>query len=148
DLYDKMMTDAQVRASINTKRYALLARPWQVFPAVRERDHPDFCAACDARDFVEEALRGLRGPDGGRRDFRNTLFEMMSAFYRGFSLAEMIWRVEERGRRRGKYTLAAIKFKNPKQIGFDLDDFLNIRAVTSWTPTGGLVTIPRGKCLL
>ncbi len=148
DLYDTMMQDAQVRASINTKRYALLARPWQVFPAVREAGHPDFCRACEARDFVEEALRSLRGSDGGLRDFRHTLFEMMSAFYRGFSLAEMIWRVEERGRWRGRFMLGGIKFKNPKQIGFDLDEFLNIQAVTSFTPEGGYVTIPRGKCLL
>ena len=147
DVYEEMMTDAQVRASINTKRYALLARPWQVFAGVG-RAHPDSEAAGEARDFVEDALRGLRGPDGGRRDFRHTLFEMMSAFYRGFSLAEMVWRVEEAGRWRGKFTLGGIKFKNPKQIGFDVDEFLNIRAITSFTPEGGYVSAPRGKCLL
>ena len=38
---------------------------------------------------LAEALRSLHGPDGGPRDFRHTLFEMMSAFYRGFSLAEI-----------------------------------------------------------
>lgn len=148
ETYDRMMADAQVRASINTKRYALLARPWQVYPSIRDRVHPGYCAACEARDFVEDALRGLRGPDGSTREFRHTLFEMMSAFYRGFSLAEMIWRVEERGRWRGKFTLGAIKFKNPKQIGFDLDEYLNVRAVTSVTPTGGMVSVPRDKCLL
>src|SRR5207248_6405155 len=73
DLYDTMMQDAQVRASINTKRYALLARPWQVFSSVREAAHPDFCRACEARDFVENALRSLKGSDGGLRDFRNIL---------------------------------------------------------------------------
>lgn len=148
DLYERMMTDAQIRASVNTKRYALLARPWQVFPSVRDKGRPEYCPACEARDFVEDALRGLQGPDGSLRDFRNTLFEMMSAFYRGFSLAEMIWKVRERGRWRGKYVLASIKFKNPRQIGFDMDEFLNVRAVTSFTPTGGLVAIPRNKCLL
>ena len=91
ETYDKMMGDAQIRASINTKRYALLARPWQIYPSIRERDHPRYCEACEARDFVEDALRGLHGPDGSIREFRHTLFEMMSAFYRGFSLAEMIW---------------------------------------------------------
>ncbi len=148
ETYDKMMADSQIRASINTKRYALLARPWQVFPSVKDQAHPEYRAACEARDFVEDALRSLRGPDGSGREFRHTLFEMMSAFYRGFSLAEMIWRVEERGRWRGRYTLGAIKFKNPKQIGFELDDYLNVQAVTSLTPTGGLVSVPRGKCLL
>jgi phage gp29-like protein len=148
DLYERMMTDAQVRASINTKRYALMARPWQVFPSVRDKEHPAYCPACEARDFVEDALHGLSGSDGSLRDFRNTLFEMMSAFYRGFSLAEMIWKVEEQGRWRGRYTLASIKFKNPKQIGFDVDEFLNVRAITSRTPAGELVSIPRRKCLL
>src|SRR5258706_16150252 len=61
DLYDRMMQDAQVRASINTKRYALLARPWQVFPAVRDKADSRFCAACEARGFVEGALRWRRG---------------------------------------------------------------------------------------
>jgi len=148
DLYERMMTDAQIRASVNTKRYALLARPWRVFPSVRDKGHPAYSLACEARDFVEDALRGLQGPDGCLRDFRGTLFEMMSAFYRGFSLGEMIWKVRERGRWRGKYMLASIKFKNPRQIGFDMDEFLNVRAVTSLTPAGGLITIPRNKCLL
>lgn len=148
DIYEKMMTDPQVRASVNTKRYSLLARPWQVFPSVRDREHPAFCPACEARDFVEDSLRNLRGPDGSLRDFRCTLFEMMSAFYRGFSLAEMIWRVEERGRWRGRYMPGAIKFKNPRQIGFELDDYLNLREVVSYTPDGGRITLPRGKCLL
>lgn len=148
DVYDRMMTDAQVRASVNTKRYALLARPWQVFPAERDRRSPEFAAACEARDFVEDALRGLRGPDGSVREFRHTLFEMMSAFYRGFSLAEMVWNVADGGRWRGRYVLDAIKFKHPKQIGFDMDEYLNVVRVTSWTPTGGLISAPRGKCLL
>lgn len=148
DTYDKMMADAQVRASVNTKRYALLARPWQVFPAERDRRSPEFGAACEARDFVEDVLRGLRGPDGSVREFRHTLFEMMSAFYRGFSLAEMVWGVADRGRWRGRYVLDAIKFKHPKQIGFETDDYLNVLGVTSWTPTGGLISVPRGKCLL
>ncbi|MGC8668561.1 MAG: phage portal protein family protein [Chthonomonadales bacterium] len=148
DLYDRMMTDAQVRASINTKRYALLARPWQIFPAVRRRHDRDFRAAMQARDFVEDVLRGLRGPEGSPQDFRRVLFQMMSAFYRGFSVAEMVWRLEDAGPWAGKYVLAAIKFKNPKQIGFDVDEFLNVRAVTSFTPEYGLVTVPRGKCLI
>ena len=148
DLYDRMMTDAQVRASINTKRYALLARQWQVFPAVRRRQEQDFRAAMEARDFVEAVLRGLRGPEGSPQDFRRVLFQMMSAFYRGFSVAELVWRVETAGPWAGKYVLAAIKFKNPKQIGFEVDEFLNVRAVTSWTPEHGLITVPRGKCLI
>ncbi len=147
DIYEKMMTDPQVRAAINTKRFALLARPWQVFPAECSTE-TDRKAAEGAHGFVLEALRSLKGPDGSNRDFRNTLFEMMSAFYRGYSLAELIWTVCQEGEWRGKYRYAAIKFKNPKQIGFDLDPYLNLRAVTSWTPTEGYQRIPREKCLL
>ncbi len=147
DIYEKMMTDSQIRAAINTKRFALLARPWQVFPAEVTCDS-DRGAAEDTRNFVQDALTNLKGPDGSYRDFRNTLFEMMSAFYRGYSLAELIWTVCKEGKWSGKYRYAAIKFKNPKQIGFDLDPFLNLRAVTSWTPTDGYQRIPREKCLL
>jgi len=148
NLYDKMMDDAMVRAAINTKRYALLAKPYQVFTATNGMGAKPTAKQLEVRDFVEEALRGMRGADGIGRDFRQVLFQMMSAFYRGFSVGEMVWRVEEQGRWAGKFTLAAIKAKNPKQIGFDVDDFLNVQGIVSWTPTGGTVKVPREKCVL
>lgn len=146
--YETMMGDAMVRAAINTKRFALLARPWQVLPAVAGPQARPTTQALAARDFVESALRGMTGSDGAPRDFRHTLFQVMSAFYRGFSVAEIVWRIEEAGPHAGRYTLAAIKAKPPKQIGFEVDDYLNIKAITSWTPQTGLVTVPRSKCLL
>lgn len=148
ETYDRMMTDSACRAAINTKRFALLSRPWRVLPAPAKTGSAEQERAEEARDLVEHALRALRGPDGAPREFRSTLFEMMSAFYRGFSLAELVWRVERAGRWAGKYLFSAIKFKHPKQIGFEMDEFLNVRAVTSWTPEGGLARIPREKCLL
>ncbi len=147
DIYERMMGDAMVRAAINTKRFALLAKPWQVVPATGGNGKPSGIQR-ETRDFVEAALRGIQGVDGVTRDFRQVLFQMMSAFYRGYSVAEMVWRLEERGRYAGKYVLASIKSKPPKQTGFDVDDFLNVRAITSWTPLTGLVTIPRGKCVV
>ena len=147
EVFEQMMNDAQIRAAINTKRYALLARPWQIVAAkgstANERSQAE-----EAKRFVDYALRSLKGPDGSDRDFRSTLFEMMSAFYRGFSLAELIWTVGKSGPWSGKYRYAAIKFKNVKQIGFDLDEFLNLRYVTSWTPEFGFQKIPKEKCLL
>ncbi|MEP6756638.1 MAG: DUF935 family protein [Chthonomonadales bacterium] len=146
DVYDRMMQDPQVRASINTKRYALLARPWQVLPADAPPERR--ADAEEARRFVDSALRSLRGPNGSLRDLRVSLFEMMSAFYRGFSLAELIWRIESDGEWRGKAVPDMLKFKNPKQIGFEVDDFLNVEAITSWTPGRGLIRVPRQKVLL
>ena len=148
DLYEKMMGDAMVRAAINTKRFALLAKPWQVLPAVTSLEGKPTGEAVAVRDFVEVALRGMCGADGMARDFRQVLFQMMSAFYRGYSLAEMVWRLEESGPYAGKLMLAAIKAKSPKQIGFEVDDYLNIQAITSWTPVTGTVTVPRSKCVL
>lgn len=142
DLYETMMSDAMVRAAINTKRFALLAKPWQVFPASADPE------AGAVRDFVEAALRGMHDAHGISRDFRQVLFQMMSAFYRGYSVAELVWRLEEKGTNAGRYMLAAIKAKPPKQTGFEVDDFLNVQAVTSWTPMTGLVTIPREKCVV
>src|SRR5205823_2181087 len=71
-----------------------------------------------------------------------------SAFYRGFSLGELVWGLAEEGARRGKYVVRAIKFKNVKQIGFEVDDYMNIRAITSWTPVGGMQRFPREKAVL
>jgi hypothetical protein len=148
DLYDRMMDDAMVRAAINTKRYALLAKPYQIFPAKDTGAKMPTAEQQEVRDFVADALKGMQGIDGAGRDFRQTLFQMMSAFYRGFSVGELVWRVEGRGRWAGKFTLAAIKGKNARQIGFEVDDFLNVQAIVSWTPTGGTVRVPRDKCVL
>lgn len=148
DTYEQMMGDAMVRAAINTKRFALLAKPWQVLPAVESTEARASARALAVRDFVEAALRGMREPDGTPRDFRQTLFQIMSAFYRGYSVAEIVWRLEESGPYRGKYMLAAIKAKSPKQTGFEVDDYLNVESITSWTPQSGLIRVPRGKCVL
>ena len=143
NVYEQMMGDAMCKAAINTKRFALLAKPWQVFPSERNS-----ARAAEMRDFVEDALRGMTGPDGGARDFRHSLFQMMAAFYRGYSVSELVWRLEEKGRWAGRFTLAALKAKSPKQIGFEVDDYLNIEAITSWTPVAGFTTVPREKCVL
>ena len=144
NVYEQMMGDAMCRAAINTKRFALLAKPWRVFPSENKKSARDL----EMRDFVEDALRGMTGPDGTTRDFRHALFQMMAAFYRGYSVSELIWRLEERGRWAGRFTLSAIKAKSPKQIGFEVDDYLNIQAITSWTPVAGFTTVPREKCVL
>ena len=148
DLYERMMSDAMVRAAINTKRYALLAKPWQVLPKLERGAASPTPAAMAARDFAEESLREIHGKDRMTRDFRQVLFEMMSAFYRGFSITELVWRVENRGRWAGKYRWAAMKAKPPKQIGFEVDDYLNVQGITSWTPLTGLVRVPREKVAL
>lgn len=148
DTYERMMGDGMVRAAINTKRYALLAKPWQVFAATPATEAHSSAEAEAIRDFVEMALRTIRNRDGVTQDFRQALFQLMAAFYRGYSVAEMIWRLEETGAYAGKYLLAAIKTKPPKQTGFVVDDYLNVQAITSWTPLSGLKTIPRGKCVL
>lgn len=148
DTYETMMTDAMVRAAINTKRYALLAKPWQVLPCLESGASHPTPKALEVRDFVEDALSGMVGTDGTRQDFRKTLFQMMSAFYRGYSIAEMVWRLEERGRWKGRYMLRAIKSKPPKQTGFEVDDFLNVCAITNWTPQSGMTTVARNKCIV
>lgn len=148
ELYDLMMTDAMVRAAINTKRFALLSKPWSVFAANDRETGKPSAKAIEIRDFVESSLREIRGADGITRDFRQVLFSLMSAFFRGFSLSEMVWRLEESGKWRGKFRLAAIKSKHPRQIGFEVDDFLNIERIVSQTPMNGRVTVPREKCLL
>ncbi len=147
EIYDQMMTDAMVRAAINTKRFALLSKPWSVFAAGNGEGGRPSGKALEIRDFVEGSLRDIRGADGTVKDFRQVLFEMMSAFFRGFSLAELVWRMEEAGHWRGKFRLAGVKSKHPRQIGFEVDDFLNIERIVSLTPTSGRVTVPREKCL-
>ncbi|MCL6629866.1 MAG: DUF935 domain-containing protein, partial [Armatimonadetes bacterium] len=54
-IYDDMQKDAQVRSCLNTKKFAVLSRGWDVFPATDAQRDVEIAA------FVKFCLEDMRG---------------------------------------------------------------------------------------
>lgn len=116
-IYDRMQRDAQVQACLNIKKFALLARGWQVHPA---SDDPDDVKTAD---FVRFALEDMRGC------ILDVLYNALDALAKGFSVMEINYRMVDSGPWKGMVGLSSIKSKDPSTFTFDLDEYANIRVL-------------------
>jgi SPP1 gp7 family putative phage head morphogenesis protein len=114
-LYRKMMTDAEIYSCINTLKTIRLSTGWEIQPA---SDNPK---DVELRDFVDYNLSNLEC------SFDDDLREIMGALEYGVSINELVWRVEDKGRYKGKIIIGNIKQKNPDKYNVQADDFGNIR---------------------
>jgi len=114
-LYRQMMTDAEIYSCINTLKIIRLSTGWEIQPA------SDNSRDIELRDFVDYNLSNLEG------SFDDDLREIMSAIEYGISINELVWRVEDKGRYKGKIVLGNIKQKNPDKFNVQTDDFGNIK---------------------
>jgi len=134
EIYDRMQTDAQVRACLNIKKLSILSRGWQVHPASEGRD--DIRAA----DFVRWCLEDMRG------SVIDTLYDILDAFAKGFSISEINYKVVEEGPYQGMIGLDSIKAKDPAGITFETDEYLNLVAL--WQGPGRETRLPPDKFLI
>lgn len=117
-VYDEMQNDAQVRSCLNTRKFAVLSKGWNVRPS---SDSPE-----DVRvaRFVEFCLHDMKG------SVPEMLFKVLDAVAKGFSICEINYKVIGGGPFDGMIGLASVKSKDPAEFGFDLDQFLNVRGLT------------------
>ncbi|HUV03638.1 MAG TPA: DUF935 family protein [Armatimonadota bacterium] len=121
-IYDEMQKDSQVRSCLNTKKFAVLSKGWDIQPA---SDDP---ADVDVARFVKFCLEDMRG------SVQELLFKVLDALAKGFSMCEINYKLIEDGPYAGMIGLESIKSKNPAAFGFDTDEFLNVRALTMTAP--------------
>lgn len=117
EIYDKMQKDAQVRACLNIKKLSILSRGWQVHPASDDLD--------DVRvaEFVRWCLEDMRGA------LIDVLYNIMDAVAKGFSISEINYKLIEDGPYRGMVGLDSVKSKDPVEITFETDEFLNMTGI-------------------
>lgn len=115
--YARMVHDPQVKACLNTKKFAVLARGWEV--------HPAGPSAEDAHvaDFVRATLSAM---DGSVLD---ACHDLLDALARGVSILEINWRLWEGGPWAGRVGLASLKAKDPSLFALETDPFLNLTAL-------------------
>ena len=123
-VYDEMQRDAQVAACLAIKKFAVLARGWEVHPA--SNDPTDR----EVADFVRFALADMRGA------ILDVLYDALDALAKGFSVLEINYRIIDREPYKGMIGFGSIKSKDPSTFVFDLDDYANIRSLQR-TGAGG-----------
>lgn len=117
EIYERMQHDAQVKACLNIKKLSVLSRGWQVHPA---SDKPDDIRAAD---FVRWCLEDMRG------SVMDVLYNALDALAKGFSVAEINWKIIPSGNYAGMIGLDSIKSKDPSAFIFETDEFLNVKSV-------------------
>lgn len=123
-IYDEMQRDSQVRSCLNTKKFAILSRGWDVQPA--DDDPPQV----EAARFAKYCLEDMRG------SVQDVLFKVLDACAKGFSVLEINWRIIGEGPHAGMIGIDSIKSKDPAAFGFDMDEYLNVRGLTMTTQGG------------
>lgn len=117
EVYDRMQTDAQVKACLTVKKSAVLSKGWEIHPA------SDDAKDIEVADFVRFALNDMRGT------IIDVLYNALDALAKGFSVMETNYRIIDRAPYAGMIGLASIKAKDPSTFAFDLDEYANIRSL-------------------
>jgi phage gp29-like protein len=115
--YRRMTHDPQVKACLDTKKFAVLSRGWEVHPA------SDSAEDVRTADFCRWALSNMDGSilDAG--------YDVLDALAFGISLCEINYRLLDTGPWHGFIGLANIKPKDIRHFTIRTDEFYNVKAL-------------------
>jgi len=140
EAYPKMLMDAAVKGAVNTALYEVCALDLNVTAFDPEDD-----ASREQAEFVKSALTGVAGGPA-----KGLLLKMLepALTIAQFSLSEIVWRVEKRGKYAGKWVLDKLKSKDvtDQKWGFKLDIYKNIESFKQ-TYDGAEHFYPKSKFL-
>jgi hypothetical protein len=116
----KMVHESNVKGALLDKVFSVASLDLQVHPA-----------SDDARDgLIADGFRAnFESMDGGLRGFFGEV--ILNGLIDAHSVCEKVWRVQERGKWRGQWGYAAVKFKDGAELV--ADEFNNVRGVRSVT---------------
>lgn len=116
-VYRRMLLDPQVKACLNTKKFAVLSQGWSVHAAGEAPE--DLAVAA----FIRAALTGVRG------GLLDALHDVLDALALGVSLVEIVYQRIEGGVDDGRVGLRALKSKDPDGFSFETDEYGNVTAL-------------------
>ncbi|MDH7481147.1 MAG: DUF935 family protein [Armatimonadota bacterium] len=134
-IYDEMQKDSQVLSCLNTKKFAVLSKGWDIVPADGSQ------ANIRSAEFVKFCLINMRG------SVQDVLFKVMDALAKGFSVCEINYKIIPNGPFAGMVGLESIKSKDPAAFGFEMDEFLNIHGLII-TESGKTASLPVEKFII
>jgi len=107
-IYQDMLRDGHIRSVVQSRRLAVLNKDWDIQPA---SDDP---ADQKVRDFVEEAILGMRGFERARRD-------LLDGVLKGFAVGEIMWAAVN-----GRIVPTEIRRRGQHRFAFDADGRLRL----------------------
>ena len=135
-IYEQMQRDAQVQACLTIKKLAVLSHGWEVHPATRDPQD------VEVADFVRFALADMRG------SILTVLYNVLDALAKGFSILEINYSIFEDGPHKGRVGIASIKAKDPSTFSFEVDEFMNVRALKRTGTASVERTLPSDKFVI
>ena len=115
--YRRMLLDPQVKACLQTKKFAALSQDWAIHAASDAPEDQRIAA------FVRSALTDMRG------SVLDALYDVLDALAFGVSLVEINYRLIPAGPNAGMIGLASLKSKDPSGFSFETDAFANVVAL-------------------
>lgn len=114
EVYRQMSDDDQVKPALMLKKLAMLAGGWEVVP------HSDDSTDVEMAEFIKFNFEQMDG------SIEKSLLEILEALDFGYSLGEILFKVNDSSSFSGKVILKAIKSKDPSDFEFVIDRFGNI----------------------
>ncbi len=136
ELYERMMTDAHIKACLNLKRLGILSVGWRLEPADTTPE------AERVRDFVEYNLKTMAG------GVFSLLWRVLDAMAKGYSVLEKLYEYRTLPRYGERWCLRGFKAKNPALFRFEVDAYRNVRALILDAPDGSSPALPREKFIV
>ncbi len=136
ELYDRMLTDAHVKACFNLKRWGVLSVPWRLEPA------DESPAARHAYEFTLYTLQTIQG------GVLSLLWRALDALAKGVSILEKLYAYRAEPPYAGHWTLQGFKAKNPALFRFEVDAYRNVKSLILYAPNGERLTLPREKFII
>lgn len=121
ELYDRMMVDDEVSASVGTLVSGALSDGIEVVPAVPDKLDARYGDAAAIADFCARSLAAL---DPMLDDFARDMAH--GALVHGHKIAEQVYRLETQGEDAGKLVLDSLKVKSRRSCAFVVDRYLNV----------------------
>jgi phage gp29-like protein len=118
-IYQEMLRDPYVKASLELKKCTILSVPRKIQPA----------SSSGADMAVAEFMRYVF--DNMESSFSQFLWGVLDALDCGYSLHERVYKVYDDGLWAGKWGFSDLSPKDPDYYEFELDKFSNIKAVAA-----------------
>ena len=107
-VYDEMEAkDTHVYSVYQTRKLAVSMIPWDIYPG------DDSDRQKEIRDFIFTAIDDCKGV------FSEDLKQLLDAIGKGFSILEIVWKLIDTGRWKGKYTVDELIFHKQKYWYFE-----------------------------
>lgn len=127
NIYEQMLLDAQVRASVNLLIYGIVGGGVEVVPATpSSRDQ-------DVAKFIRDSLNYYLDETPLVTE---VLPDMLHAMAFGNRICEIVWNPPDPAYDRNRWTIRRVKVKERRSVAFHVDGAMNVIGITAQWPAG------------